>query len=87
VVGPLDVNLADERFDLFVHCTPLGGTPEEFWVIQPAKKTGILRTLFTRPRPGVGSEPLCRVLLDILNNDPKLQISRILDWETFRNLY
>lgn len=83
----LELELNNEQFDVFVQCAAFGDPGDECWVIQPAKKIGVLRTLFGRPKPGVGVEPLCTILDAVLRNNPRIQTLRTLDWESFRALY
>ena len=83
----LYLRLGKQEFDLSVYLLPLGSASDESWVLHPRKTPGLWRALFGRPVPGLGTEPLCNIITEILTADSRIQALQVLDEHTFDQLF
>jgi hypothetical protein len=73
-------------FSLFVHWAPLKSFAGDWWVVQVARRSGVIRSLFGRPTED-GVAEFCDLLATVLSSVPEISDIRWFGREEFAKEY
>jgi hypothetical protein len=68
----LDLAVEGAKFSLVVRWAPFGRPPEDWWVVEPEKRLGIIKRMFGALTSFNDLRPICEVLHKILDQDPQI---------------